>query len=170
MHYHYCPTCGAKTENRTAGDDGQVPYCVSCQKFLFDTFPTCTITLVVNPQNKVALLTQNYMSTDFKTLVSGYMKPGESAEESAVREVQEELGLSVDSIALKKTLWFERGGMLMVAFMARVSKDTFTLSGEVDFAQWVDPQQALGMVHPDGPGNASYYLVKNFLEELSREN
>ena len=170
MHYFYCPTCGAKTENRPAGDDGQVPYCRGCQKFLFDTFPTCTITLVANRQNKVALLTQNYMSTQFKTLVSGYMQPGESAEESAIREVREELGLAVDSLQLKKTLWFDRGGMLMVAFLARVNEDEFALSSEVDEADWFDPAQALSLVHPDGPGNASYYLVKTFLEELSREN
>ena len=170
MRFSYCPHCGTKLTTRPAGDDGDVPYCKQCKKLLFDMFSTCIIALVVRDDNKVALLEQNYMSTEYKVLVSGYMQPGESAEECAAREIKEELGLDIYDLRLKKTIWFEKKDMLMVAFIARTHNDNFVLSGEVDSAGWYDPSQALSLVHPKRPGNASYYLVETFLKELASEN
>lgn len=48
-------------------------------------FSTCIIALAVDEQGEVALLRQGYISSQYHVLVSGYMKPGESAEESAAR-------------------------------------------------------------------------------------
>lgn len=84
MRYKYCPECGSRLAGRTAGDDGITPYCTKCNRFWFDSFGSCVIVMVVNEQNEIALLSQEYISKDFKTFVSGYITPGESAEEAAV--------------------------------------------------------------------------------------
>ena len=55
--------------------------------------------------------------------------------------------------------------MLMIGFIARVSRGSFRLSAEVDGAEWVPASKALAMVHP--PGSVSYALVSAFLEEES---
>jgi len=169
VHYTYCPRCGSKLGSKILGDEGAVPYCENCQKPWFDGFSTCIIVLVTNGMGQVVLLQQDYLSTRYRTLVSGYMKPGESAEETALREVQEEIGLRLRDLRLMRTLWFPKGDMLMIAFIGQAEGEKFTLSREVNGAQWVDAQQAIHMVHPNSPGNASYYLVQTYLEELQKQ-
>ncbi len=48
MHYVYCPQCGMKLTDKSAGDDGYVPFCKQCRKYWFDSFPSCSIVLVAN--------------------------------------------------------------------------------------------------------------------------
>ena len=162
MRYHYCPKCGAKLSLRQLGDDGEVPWCASCETPWFDTFSTCVIALVTDGEGQVALLRQAYISKRYANLVSGYMQPGETAEEAAAREIGEELGLETTELRFVSTYWFEKKDMLMVGFIARVDKRDFRLSQEVDQAVWVSPEQALDMVHP---GRA---ISRQVLEEYLR--
>jgi len=162
MQFEYCPHCGTKTIPREIGDEGLVPWCDTCKRPLFPMFSTCIIALAVDEEGEVALLRQNYLSTQHHVLVSGYMKPGESAEEAAAREIGEELGLQVSKVCMTGTYWFAKKDMLMIGFLARVSKSEFHLSGEVDQAVWVTPQQALTMLNPRP---AISYLVTEYYVE-----
>ena len=148
MCFQYCPHCGTKSVLKEIGDEGLVPWCPACRQPLFPMFSTCIIALAVDELGEVALLRQGYISAQYHVLVSGYMKPGESAEECAAREIKEELGLEVSRLSITGTYWFEKKDMLMIGFVARVHKQDFHLSQEVDRAVWVTPEQALTMVHP----------------------
>lgn len=162
MRFQYCPHCGTKTRLKEIGDEGLVPWCDGCGIPLFDMFSSCIIALVYNEYGEVALLRQSYLSAQYHNLVSGYMKPGESAEECAAREIEEELGLRVQSLRLTGTYWFEKKDMLMIGFLAQAKKQDFRLSQEVDDAVWVSPEEGLGMVRP---GKAlSHLLVEYYLE------
>lgn len=161
MRFHYCPDCGSKLELRQIGDEGDTPWCPQCQRPLFDQFSTCIIALVVNDREETAVLRQAYISEQYGNLVSGYMKPGETAEECAQREIEEELGLSVSSLELVRTWWMEKKELLMIGFFARVANTEMTLSGEVDTACWVPIKEALGQVHP--AGSISHALVSAYL-------
>lgn len=167
MRFTYCPDCGALLQPRPIGDEGLLPYCEHCQKPWFDMFSTCIIVLVVNEENEAALLQQAYISTEYRNLISGYMKPGETAEETAAREVAEELGVEMRSLELVGTYWFGLKDMLMVGFIGRAPKTDFRLSGEVDGAEWVPVQQAIQMVHPKG--SVSYALLEKYINQLNRE-
>lgn len=162
MRFHYCPDCGSALELRPIGDEGDTPWCPNCQRPLFDQFSTCIIALAVNERGEAAVLRQGYISQQYGNLVSGYMKPGENAEDCARREVEEELGLVVNGLELVRTWWLEKRDMLMIGFFAQVSAGEMTLSGEVDSAQWVPVAQALGQVHPKG--SVSYEMVAAYLD------
>ena len=161
MRFRFCPDCGKKLSTRDLGDDKDVPWCDGCSKPWFDIFPTCVIALVHDGAGRVLLLRQGYISRQYANLVSGYMKPGESAEECAAREIQEELGLSVSRLAMTGTYWFEKKDMLMIGFAARVRRRDFRLSGEVDQAVWVAPDKALSLLHP-APA-ISYLVTEHYL-------
>lgn len=163
MKFRYCPHCGAKLTPRPIGDEGLVPYCDVCRVPLFDLFSTCVIVLVTNECGEAALLRQGYISGQYYNLVSGYIKPGETAEETAAREVQEELGLPLLSLRFAGTYWFGKKDMLMVGFLGRAKKQEFHLSGEVDAARWVPVRECPGLVHPKG--SVSYALVERYLAE-----
>ena len=55
--------------------------------------------------------------------------------------------------------------MLMIAFIGYAQNTDFRISDEVNSVEWVSAEDAVHMVHPKAPGNASYYLVETFLQE-----
>ena len=162
MHFKYCPECGSKLTAKEIGDEGLVPFCEECNRPLFDMFSCCIIAAVVNEYEEAAILRQNYISTKYYNLVSGYMKPGETAEETAMREVQEEIGVSMESLTFAGTYWFGKKDMLMIGFIGRAKKMELALSEEVNRAEWVPVTEAIHMVHPKG--SISYTLLEKYLE------
>lgn len=143
MKFTYCPDCGSELKEREIGDEGLVPYCETCSRPWFPLSYTCTITLVVNELGEIGLIRQNYVSTTNYICVAGYMKPGERAEDTAAREVLEEVGLKAEKIICIDSYPFEKRDMLMLGFVALVKKGEFCLSGEVDQAEWFSYETAM---------------------------
>lgn len=163
MHFTYCPHCGTKSVLKEIGDEGEIPYCPQCEIPLWDMFSTCTICAVINEQEEIALLRQNYVSTTNYVCVAGYMKLGESAEETACREVFEEIGLTVENLTFVRSYPYEKKGLLMLGFRADVKKGEFTLSGEVDAVEWVKLSEATSKLRE---GSIAWQLVKEIKGEL----
>ena len=163
MRFTYCPDCGRRLTSRPIGDEGPVPYCEDCGRPRFDMFATCIIVMVVNEYEEVALLKQGYLSDRYRVLVSGYMKPGESAEDCTRREVREELGIELEQLRIVGTDWFAFREQLMIGFVARAKKQPFALSGEVDSAAWVPVEEAPALMHPGK--SISTELVRQYLKE-----
>ncbi len=157
MRFQYCPCCGRKAVQKEIGDEGVIPYCESCAVPLWDMFTTSIIAAVVNECGEVALLRQNYVSTTNHVCVAGVMKLGESAEETVVREIGEELGVSVKSVEFVKSYPYEKKEMLMLGFKAVAEEGDFVLSGEVDAAEWVKFEDALGLLRE---GSIAWQLVR----------
>ncbi|MBQ9060439.1 MAG: NUDIX domain-containing protein [Firmicutes bacterium] len=169
MRYEYCPKCGKKLTDRPAGDDGKVPYCEACEKYWFDSFASCVIIQITNEYDEIVLLRQSYMSDEYRNYVSGYMVPGENAEEAALREVREETGLQLDSLEYGGTWWYGEGDMLMHGFFGSVKKQDFHLSPEVDSADWIPWQEAPKYMYPDMPGNAQQGLYRIFVKRKKEQ-
>lgn len=167
MKYIYCPQCGRKLVGKKAGDDGQVPYCETCSKYWFDSFSSCVIILLANEYNEIAMLRQNYLSEKYWTYVAGFMVPGETAEETAIREVKEELGLKVQKLEYEGTYWFAEKEQLMHGFIGFTKKADFVLSEEVDAAEWVSVSEAPDRMFPEKPGNSQQPLYQKYLQMIS---
>lgn len=164
MHFIYCPHCGTKSIKKEIGDEGLIPYCPDCEVPLWDMFSTCIICAVVNEYNEIALLRQNYVSTTNYVCVAGVMKMGESAEETVVREIKEELGLTVQASEYIQSYPYDKKEMLMLGFKASVKKEDFTISQEVDSAEWVKLEHALEKLRE---GSIAWQLVKKVMESIS---
>lgn len=163
MHFTYCPDCGSELSERDLGDETGVPWCDKCAKPWFDVFPSAIIALVHDGHGNVLLLRQKYISEQFCNLVSGYIKPGESAEETALREILEETGQKVVALEPVCTNWFEKKEMMMIGFFARVEPRPLELSVEVDDAFWVKAEDAPALVH-QRPQSTSRILCLEFLK------
>lgn len=162
MCFKFCPNCGEKLSLKKMGDDGDTPFCEKCGKPWFEMFSSAVIVLVVNEHGEAALLRQSYISDKYRNLVSGYMKPGETAEETARREVAEEIGIEMTDLRLVGTYWFAKKDMLMIGFIGKAKKAELTLSKEVDSAEWVAVDEAIERVHPKG--SVSYALLDKYLK------
>ena len=108
MKYTFCPHCGNKLIKKEIGDEGLILFCERCSVPLWDSFTTCIITAVVNEENEVALIKQSYVSTANYVCVAGVMKLGESAEETVIREVKEEIGLDVVELQFVQSYPYEK--------------------------------------------------------------
>ncbi len=169
MRYDYCPRCGKKLVGRRAGDDGNVPYCETCGKYWFDTFSDCSIILVANENNELAMIQQNYLSDIYWTYVAGFITPGENAEEAARREVLEELGLHLDRLEYGGTYWYVHGEQLMHGFIGTTKKQDFTMSREVARAEWVPVDEAPDRMFPPAPGNTLQPLYQQYVRMIGRD-
>lgn len=169
MRFTYCPDCGQKLILKDIGDEGATPYCEACKTAWFDMFSTCVITLVTNDKDEVLLLNQDYISTQYRNLVSGYMKPGERAEDAAKREVLEEVGIELKELKLVSTHWFAKKGLLMIGFIGKAANTNLTLSKEVDGAAWIKATEALPLVHPKSSGSVSHILVEEYINRLKKQ-
>ena len=163
MHFTFCPHCGARLGSVPFGDDGRVPWCKACHKPFFDIFPVVAITMVVNEEEEVALLKPKYMSEQYYNFVSGYVQPGEAAELCAAREVQEEIGLQARDVHFVCSHWESEQQMLLLGFVARATKGSFTLSEEINAAKWVPVAQALDLFYPEG--NITHTLLVQYLHQ-----
>lgn len=162
MRFTYCPHCGSELIKKEIGDEGMIPYCTQCKVPLWDMFTTCIICAVVNEEREVALLRQNYVSTTQYVCVAGVMKMGESAEETARREVKEEIGQDVEKLEYIQSYPYDKKEMLMLGYKASVKKKEFVLSGEVDSVEWVKFEDALSKLRE---GSIAWQLVKTVIEE-----
>lgn len=168
MRFRHCPDCGGLLTARDLGDEKNVPWCDSCGVPWFPVFPCAIIALVYNDNGEVLLQRQDYISTSFRTFVSGYMVPGENAEECARREILEETGLHADHLELILTSWFERKGILMIGFFAHVLDTDLKLSCEVDEASWTQPEKILNLISQN-PESAARKLAQEYLKRRIKE-
>ena len=162
MHFTYCPHCGNKLIKKEIGDEGNIPFCEKCCIPLWDMFTTSIIASVVNEFDEVALLKQNYVSTTKYVCVAGIMKIGESAEDTVIREVKEEIGQNVETLEFIRSYPYEKKEMLMLGYKATVKKQDFKMSGEVDSVEWVKYEDALSLLRK---GSIGWQLVKQVIEQ-----
>lgn len=162
MKFVYCPECGNKLIAKDLGDDLGVPWCDKCNKPWFPMFPAAIIALVYNDDGEVLLLRQSYISSQFHNLISGYILPGESAEECARREIMEETGLEVDRLELVFTDWFVKKDIMMIGFIAFTRGHDVRLSQEVDSAEWIPEGNILEKLN-SSPTSTSRRLAKIFI-------
>lgn len=156
MRFTYCPHCGNLLAKKDIGDEGLIPYCEKCKVPLWDMFTTCVICAVVNEYKEIALLRQEYVSKVNYVCVAGVMKLGESAEETARREILEEIGLSVKELKFISSYPYEKKEMLMLGYHATVDKATFHISREVDAVEWFPIESATEKLRP---GSIAWQLV-----------
>lgn len=142
MRYTHCPDCGQALSARPIGDEGLVPWCEGCQRPWFDSFSTCIITAVMNEKGEV-LLQRETRRPDREVLVAGYIKPGESAEGAARREIAEETGLTATTLRYMGSWPHMEGNMLMLGFAAQAVGELHPDSSEILSDRWATMEDAI---------------------------
>ena len=161
MIYKFCPICGTKLELRDSWDEGYVPYCPVDDKMFFDLPKPCIVVAVLK-EDKVLLMKQSYIYKDSKVLISGYVDIGEEAEDTVIREVKEETGITVNNVRYLGSDFVEPAELLMLTFRADYLEGEILKSDEVEWVNWVNIKDALPQMTEDKIGKR---VIRKILDE-----
>ena len=168
IDFNFCAQCGKTLTYKSIGDEGEQKYCTHCNRFYFDNPISCVLVAIINENNQVLLLKQNHISQKNYTLCSGYLKKGDTLEETVTREVFEETGQSVITCEYVQSYYFAPKNLIMTGFIAYVKASEFGSSNEVDSLMWVDLNMAVTMVEREN--NYSGVHLDNCIRALNKIN
>ena len=118
--------------------------------------------IVLNDARDSVLLIKQY-GTDFWRLVAGYVNKGEAAEHTVIRELQEELGITLteSQLSFNHSGYFAKSNTLMLNFICASSLDVADASAihpndEIDSWCWFSLQDAAAAL-PAGSLAAQFF-------------
>lgn len=131
----HCPRCGAVTEIRLAGSLRVCP--VDGSEHHPRTDPAM-IVLVTSPDGERAVLARNNgWPAGLYSCLAGFVEPGESAEQSVVREVCEEVGLRATDLRYTGSQPWPFPSSLMLAYTATTADEDIQIEeDELSDARW----------------------------------
>jgi NAD+ diphosphatase len=113
--HHFCPRCGAPSEPVLSGSARR------CTAEGTDEFPRsdpAMIVLVTDPDDRILLASNAAWSTTRVSILAGFVETGESAEQAVVREVHEEVGITVSDVRYLGSQPWPLPQSLMLGFRA----------------------------------------------------
>lgn len=162
----FCRQCGEKLSLRFCENEGLVPYCNQCERYMFPQFSIAASMVVTNRNQDKILLAKHADDEDF-ILFAGYVKKGETVEKTVPREIKEELGLNVVKTKYMSSKYHEPKDILMLNFIVVVEEDKpIKLNEEIAEARWCTPDEAMQLIRK---GTTAEHFLSNAIKELKKK-
>ena len=162
----YCRECGEKLTLRFCENEGLIPYCATCQSYMFPLFSVAVSMVVTNRAQDKILLAKHVEDDDF-ILFAGYVKKGENAEKTIPREIKEELGMSVVKSKYMSSRYHAKKEVLMLNFIVVVEEQEMKLKAdEIAEARWCTPEEAVALIRK---GTTAEFFLNNAVKELKKK-
>ena len=149
MNLNYCPVCGTKLYSKEQPHEAPALYCGRCGEYRFPLFSAAVAVTLLDEAGENMILIWQYGDPD-PVLVAGYIDKGETAEDTVIREVYEELGMTVQAVSFLRSHYYAPSETLMFHYAATVKGKTAAPNREVDDWKWIPVEHALGLVKPGG--------------------
>jgi len=131
--HRFCGRCGAPTEAQKAE---RAKKCSKCGLLHFPRLAPAIIVLIERG-DQLLLARARRFPTVMYSVLAGFVEPGESLEETVVREVKEEVGLSLKDIRYFGSQPWPFPHSLMIAFTATYAGGEISLDdNEIEDAGW----------------------------------
>jgi NAD+ diphosphatase len=131
--HRFCGRCATPTE-RLVGER-----CLRCPKCALAVYPRISpaIIVLVRRGERALLARSSRFPLPFFSTLAGFVEPGESLEETLVREVREEVGISVKNVRYFGSQPWPFPNSLMVGFFAEHESGEIIVDGEeIAEARW----------------------------------
>lgn len=156
----YCMQCGCRLDERYLMGEGMIPYCPRCEEFRFPVYNTAVSMIVMNKTLDKILLIRQY-GRDTYILVAGYVNKGEDAENAVVREISEEMDLTVLEYHFNRSHYFAPSNTLMLNYTAVVEDSDPHPNREIDDWKWFSVEEARANIRPQSLAQA---FLNGFLD------
>ena len=144
IHWHrrhrFCGVCGRPTESTQAG---HVLRCTNrdCGTSHFPRTDPAVIMLIHDGGDRCVLGRQKIWPPGMHSTLAGFVEPGESLEDAVAREVEEEVGLSLDRIGYHSSQPWPFPSSIMLGFHARAKPGALRVNlDELESAAWFTRQ------------------------------
>lgn len=161
QNHRFCSRCGAETR---PDEVHEAMTCVSCHQLHYPRIAPAVIVLV--QRGREALLGRSHRFVDgvYSTL-AGFVEPGESLEDCVHREIEEEVGVTVDRLRYFGSQPHPFPHSLMVGFIADWAEGDIRIdTNEIEDARWFDADQLPELPHPMSIARA---LIEDFRRRAS---
>jgi NAD+ diphosphatase len=147
--HRFCANCGAPTEPR---DGGHERSCPACEAHHFPRTDPVVIVRVTDGGDALLLGRQARWPEGRFSLLAGYVEPGETLEEAVRREVLEESGVALDSVAYVASQPWPFPSSLMVGFSAVAARGR-PAPGDDELAEvrWFEREEVERAARGEGP-------------------
>jgi len=131
--HQFCGRCGARLRTKTIE---RAKECPQCDLLHFPRLAPAIIVLVERG-NKLLLARSRHFMPGMYSVLAGFVEPGESLKEAVVREVKEEVGISVKDIKYFGSQPWPFPHSLMIGFTATYTSGEISLHDEeIEDAGW----------------------------------
>ena len=131
--HKYCGRCGKPMEDKT---DERAKACAHCGLNSYPRLSPAVIVAVVK-DDRLLLATSPRFRASFWSVLAGFVEPGETLEECVVREVREEVGITVKNVRYFASQPWPFPDSLMLGFTAEYAEGEIKTDGtEIVEAEW----------------------------------
>lgn len=157
--HHLAPYCGVCGGFSAVKAGGHMRVCTQCGRDRFPRTDPAMIVAITDTDDRILLARPASWIPRRMSLVAGFVEAGECLEQAVVREVHEEVGLSVTQVRYLASQSWPVPRSLMVGFHAIALDTSFAIDEiEVEQAQWFSREEMSGAL-ADGsllmPGESS---------------
>ena len=140
----FCSGCGEELESRNAGYSR---VCPGCAAEFFPRLDPAVMILVTN-RDRILLAQHQGRATAFWSTLAGFVEPGETLEQTVVRELREETGVAADVTRVRyfgSQPW-PLPSSLMIGFQVDVENDALAIDEtELIEARWFTREELDGL-------------------------
>lgn len=159
--HQFCGRCG---NSMTADEAERAMRCASCGTIAFPRIAPCIIVLVHRGNELLLARNANFPQPMYSTL-AGFIEAGESAEDTLVREVREEVGVEVERIRYFSSQSWPFPNQLMLGFFAEYAGGEIVCEpSEIADARWFHYSE-LPMIPP--VSSISGQLIHHYVQSIS---
>lgn len=169
-HWHqghrFCGACGQPTR---VAQGGHVRRCQGCGRDSFPRTDPAVIVLVTDGGRCLLARSPRFPAGMYSTL-AGFVEPGESLEQTLVREVLEETGVEIAGIRYRGSQPWPFPQSLMLGFRATARTTTLTLDpDEIEDGRWFEREELTDElrrpVRLPNPDSIARFLIEEWLAE-----
>jgi len=160
--HQFCGRCGTRTRLL---DTERARECPQCSLLHFPRLAPAIIVLIERGRELLLARSRRFVPGMYSVL-AGFVEPGETLEEAVMREVREEVGISIGGIRYFGSQPWPFPHSLMIGFTATYEGGEISLDDkEIEDAAWFTPENL-----PPLPGKISIArkLIDAFLEKQGR--
>jgi len=160
-NHRFCGRCGSPTVKQPGEYSMQCP---SCGLLAYPRISPAVMVLVRDGVKLLLARSPHFKPGVFSAL-AGFVEPGETLEQCAIREVREEVGIEIANLRYFHSQPWPFPNSLMVAFFADYAGGTITPEpSEIEAAEWFSPD-ALPIL-PE-PISISRHLIDAALQQIA---